>query len=374
MKKTNILQIISTLDVGGVETQLSELVKRLNREKYNITVCCITRGGLLEGRIKEAGIKLVILKRKFKFDPSIIFQMVRLIKREKIDLVHTYMFTANTWGRIAAVLANVHVIIASERNAIPWRKKILHILIDRFLSRYTDVIVCNSNFIKRVNTKRASISEKKFTVVYNAVDIKQFSPEINSDMIRREFSMPPGVPVVGMVARLHSCKGHQYLLKAAVEVIKGLPEVKFVLVGDGELREELENSAMRLGISKNIIFTGNREDVPQLIQLFNVAVLSSIHEGFGNFLIEAMACSKPVVATNVGGIPEVVKNEETGILVPPENPEALAEGIIRLLRNKEESRRMGLAGRRRVEQYFDIKLKVRKVEEIYDKLIGEKLT
>ena len=361
----NILHIIPTLDIGGVEMQLAELVKRLNREKYNITVCCITRGGPLEESIRGSGVKLVILKRRFKFDLSIIFQLIRLMKREKIDLVHTYLFTANAWGRVAAILANVPVVIASERNAIPERKKSVHILIDRFLSRYTDVIVCNSNFIKELNTKRESINGNKFTIVHNAVDTKQFSPEINSDIARKEFSIYPDVSVVGMVARLHICKGHQYLLKAAVEVIKVLPEVKFVLVGDGELRGELENSAMKLGIEKNIVFTGSRQDVSQLIQLFDVAVLSSIYEGFGNFLIEAMAMTKPVVATNVGGIPEVVKHEETGILVSPRNPEALAEGIIRLLKNKEEVRRMGLAGRKRVEQYYDINLKVKKVEEIY---------
>jgi len=154
MEKTNIHQIIATMDIGGVERQLIELVKGLDKNKYNVTICCITRGGPLEEDLKKLGIEYHILYKKFKFDFTVIFRLIRLIRQKKIDLIHTYLFTANTWGRIAAVLAGVPIVIASGRNAIPWRKKMFHILIDRFLSRYTDIIICNSSFIKKLNTKR----------------------------------------------------------------------------------------------------------------------------------------------------------------------------------------------------------------------------
>lgn len=372
MQKTNILQIIATLDIGGAERQLVELVKRLDKNKYNVTVCCITRGGPMEENLKKLGIEYHLLHKRFKFDFTVIFKLTRLIRQKKIDLVHTWNFTANAWGRLCAWVAGVPIIIASEHGTFsPVLKR--QILVDKLLSKCTDKIITVSNNFKECIERIEKIPHEKIIAIHNGIDINEFGTSVNNANLKNELKIDKECPVVGIVARLDPLKDHESFLRAAEYIIKKMPEVRFLIVGDGELRGKLESLAKEVGLSKKVIFTGFRRDITNILSIINVFVLCSISEALGIAVLEAMASSKPVVATNVGGIPEVVKDEETGILVPPGNPEALAESITRLLKNKEEARRIGLAGRRRVEKYFDIKLKVKKVEEIYDKLINLKL-
>ncbi|MBU0477116.1 GT4 family glycosyltransferase PelF, partial [bacterium] len=369
MQKTNILQIIATLDIGGAERQLVELVKRLDKNKYNVTVCCITRGGPMEENLKKLGIEYHLLHKRFKFDFTVIFKLTRLIRQKKIDLVHTWNFTANAWGRLCAWVAGVPIIIASEHGTFsPVLKR--QILVDKLLSKCTDKIITVSNNFKECIERIEKIPHEKIIAIHNGIDINEFGTSVNNANLKNELKIDKECPVVGIVARLDPLKDHESFLRAAEYIIKKMPEVRFLIVGDGELRGKLESLAKEVGLSKKVIFTGFRRDITNILSIINVFVLCSISEALGIAVLEAMASSKPVVATNVGGIPEVVKDEETGILVPPGNPEALAESITRLLKNKEEARRIGLAGRRRVEKYFDIKLKVKKVEEIYDKLIN----
>ena len=373
MNKTNILQIIATLDIGGAERQLIELVKRLDKNKYNVTVCCITRGGPLEEDLRKLGIEYHILYKRFKLDFTVIFRLIRLIRQKKTDLVHTWNFTANAWGRVSAWIAGVPVVIAEEHGT--FYSSLRHqIFVDKLLLKCTDKIITVSDNLKESVGRIEKIPYEKIIAIHNGIDINEFSTSINNTNLKNELKIDRECPVVGIVARLDSVKDHETFLRAAEYIIKEMPEVRFLIVGDGELRGKLEFLAGEIGLREKVIFTGFRRDINNILPFIDIFVLCSISEALGIAILEAMACSKPVVATNVGGIPEGVKNEETGILVAPENPEALAKGIIRLLRNKEEARRMGLAGRRRVEQYFDINLKVKKVEEIYDELIGEKLT
>jgi len=373
MNKTNILQIIATLDIGGAERQLIELVKRLDKNKYNVTVCCITRGGPLEEDLKKLGIEYHILYKRFKFDFTVIFKLTRLIRQKKIDLVHTWNFTANAWGRVSAWIAGVPIIIASEHGTFsPVLKH--QILVDKLLLKCTDKIITVSDNLKESVERMEEIPHEKIIAIHNGIDINEFSTSINNTNLKNELKIDSECTVVGIVARLDPLKDHESFLRAAGHIVKELSEVRFLIVGDGELRGKLESLAGEIGLGEKVIFTGFRRDINNILPFIDVFVLCSGSEALGVAILEAMACSKPVVATNVGGIPEVVKDEETGILVPPGNPQVLAKVIVNLLKDREKARRMGLAGRRRVEQYFDIKLNVKKAEEIYDKLIEEKLT
>ncbi|MCK4401029.1 GT4 family glycosyltransferase PelF [bacterium] len=371
MGKTNILQIISTLDIGGAERQLVELVKRLDKDKYNITVCCITRGGPFEEDLRKLGIEYHILYKKFKLDFTVIFRLIHLIRRKKIDLVHTWMFTSNTWGRIAAWIAGVPVIIAEEHGA--FYSSLRHqISVDKLLLKCTDKIITVSDNLKESVERIGKIPHEKIIAIHNGIDINEFSTSINNANLKNELKIDSECPVVGIVARLDPLKDHESFLKAAGHIVKELPEVRFLIVGDGELMGKLESLAGEIGLREKVIFAGFRQDINNILSIIDVFVLCSTSEALGIAILEAMACSKPVVATNVGGIPEVVDDGRTGILVPPENPQALADGIIRLLKNKEEARRMGLAGRKRVEQYFDINFTVEKTEQIYERLLQKK--
>ncbi len=372
MRKINILQIIATLDIGGAERQLVELVKRLDKNKYNVTVCCITRGGPLEEDLKKLGITYHILYKKFKFDFTVIFRLIHLIRRKKIDLVHTWMFTSNTWGRIAAKFTSVPVIISTELSMVNPFKGRIQRTVDRMLAGCSNIIIANSESVKNSHTKRERIPLNKIIAIPTGVDTQEFKPR-SIDIEKREklFDLKEPVPVVGIIGRLVEGKGYEYFMRAAVQVLRFAP-AKFILVGKGPWRKKLEKMADELGISNEVLFMGYYKDVIEILSLIDIFVVSSLSEGLSSVLLEGMAMAKPVVAMNIESNAQVVVNEETGILVSPKNPKALAESIIRLLKNKEEARRMGLAGRKRVEQYFDINFTVEKTEQIYERLLQEK--
>ncbi len=372
MSKTNILQIIATLDIGGAERQLVELVKRLDKNKYNITVCCITRGGPLEDDLKRLGIEYYILYKKFKFDFTVIFRLICLIRRKKIDLVHTWMFTSNTWGRIAAKFVNVSVVISAERCLVtPWKGRIQR-LIDRILSGCSDVIIANSESVRSSHIKEEKIISDKVIAISNGVDTQKFNPQmINAKKQKELLDIENSLPVIGVVSRLVKGKGLEYFLESVEQVLQS-SSAKFLIIGDGPLRDKLEKMINELGISNEVLFVGYYQYLVEILSVIDILVIPSLSEGLSNVLLEGMAMAKPVVTTNIESNTQVVVNGKTGILVPVGNPEALADGIIRLLKNKKEARRMGLAGRRRVEQYFDINFTVEKTEQIYERLFHEK--
>ncbi len=190
---------------------------------------------------------------------------------------------------------------------------------------------------------------------------------------RREFGLNGNDIVCIFVSRLVPIKGHQYLISAIPEVLGNVPSAKFVLVGDGELKDELEQQASNLGVKDSVIFTGLRHDVPELLAMSDLFVLSSINEGMGRVLVEAMAVGLPVVATRVGGVPDVVVDGETGILVPSHSSNALASAIVKLLKDKNMRKRMGEAGRRRVNPAFGVEAMVRNIGNVYEELIAQKI-
>jgi len=249
MKKTNILQIIATLDIGGAEKQLIELVKRLDKNKYNVTVCCITRGGPLEEDLKKLGIEYHILYKRFKFDFTVIFKLTRLIRQKKIDLVHTWNFTANAWGRVSAWIAGVPIIIASEHGTFsPVLKH--QILVDKLLLKCTDKIITVSDNLKESVERMEEIPHEKIIAIHNGIDINEFSTSINNTNLKNELKIDSECTVVGIVARLDPLKDHESFLRAAGHIVKELSEVRFLIVGDGELRGKLESLAGEIGLGE----------------------------------------------------------------------------------------------------------------------------
>lgn len=372
MRRINILQLIATLDIGGAERQLVELVKRMDKNKYNITVCCITRGGPLEEDLKKLGIAYHVLYKKFKFDFTVIFRLIRLIRHKKIELIHTWMFTSNTWGRIAAKFISVPVIISTELSMVNPFKGCIQRTVDRMLAGCSDIIIANSESVRKSHIKRERIPQNKIIAIPTGVDTQEFKPR-PVDIEKREklFDLKEPVPVVGIIGRLVEGKGYEYFLEAAVQVLRSTP-TKFVLVGKGPWRKKLEKMADELGISNEVLFMGYYKDAIEILSLIDILVVPSLSEGLSSVLLEGMSMAKPVVVMNIESNAQVVVNGETGILIPPKNLKALARGIIRLLRNKEEARRMGLAGRRHVEKYFDINFTVEKTEQIYEHLLQKK--
>ncbi len=368
--KINILYIIATLDIGGAERQLVELVKRVDKKKFNPVICCLTRGGLLEQELKEANVEYFILGKKFKFDFSVISKLIPVLKQKNIHILHTWMFTSNSFGRIAGVFSKVPVIVASERGVDRWKNK-FELCIDRVLSHFTDKIICVSEGVKSFYHKYAGISLDKLVTIYGGVNIND-KTNVNKN-IREELGFEGSISVITTIGHLVSCKGIEYLLYAVPRVVKDFPDVQFLIIGDGSQRNKLNKLALSLGINKYVVFLGVRKDIREILKGTDIFVLPSLIEGLPNAIMEAMLAEKPVIATNIPGTDELVIDDETGILVTPKDGDSLASAIITLLKNPLEGKKMGVKGKQRIVKYFSIDETVRKTEELYESLVKLKI-
>jgi glycosyltransferase involved in cell wall biosynthesis len=366
MKKVNILYLANTGNlIGGGEISLLDLLHGLNKEKFNPLVVCPFKGDLTE-EIEKLGIEVEIVQMKglkipnpFLFISSII-KLSRILKDREILLVHANGSRCAIYGVIACKIVKVPII---------WHVRILESngLLDRFLAKFSSIIIVNSNAVKE---RFKWLKDKnRLEVIYNGIDLKKFSPSFKGEKIRKEFGFSMEMPIIATIGRLDWYKAHRYFLQAAKKVKKIIPNAHFLIVGDGDSRGYLENLTKELGLGENVIFAGDRKDIPDILSSVDLFVLSSVSEGFGRVVVESMACEKPVVATRVGGIVEIVEDGITGKLVPPKNSQALAEVIIELLNNKREAKNMGIAGRKRAERMFDIEENVKKTENLYEKIL-----
>ncbi len=311
--------------------------------------------------MEEEGIRVVIFPRFFRWDPLLVFRIQRFLRRNKIHILHTYLFTANTWGRIGGILASTPLLVASERNAIPWKGG-LHLFLDFILSFPTHRIVACSRAVKDMVVRRTGIREDKIRVIYNGVDTSYFVPG-DKRKARKRLSLPQDAYIVGSVGRLHWCKGYVYLIRA-IRKVSCRRDVLLLLVGEGEERRRLEEEVEKLGMQGRVIFAGEVGDVRDYLWSMDVAVFPSIYEGFGISILEALSSGVPVVASSTGGIPEIIRGDY-GILVPPRDVERLSRVITGLLENEGRRERMRAEGRRYVEKNFSIEKTVEEWVSLY---------
>jgi glycosyltransferase involved in cell wall biosynthesis len=238
---------------------------------------------------------------------------------------------------------------------------------DRCLAWLATRIVANSDAVAQ---RFRDCARAKVRRIYNGVDLARFTPGPPPPDLRLALGLPPGTPVVGSIGRFVAYKGYSYLLEAARLVREKMPEAHWVLVGDGELRTELEAQSRRLGLEGRVRFAGWQERTPEYLALFDLFVLPSLGEHFGRVLLEAMAMAKAVVATNAGGVPEIVRDGETGILVPPADPAAMAAVVVSLLLDPAAAARLGAAGRRRAEAEFSLARHGDAVRALYRDVLG----
>lgn len=366
MRKANILELTTTLGVGGTENVVSLLSRGLSREKYNVMVACLDKGGLLADELKQDGIEVHPLNAKGKLDLTIVPKLVRLLKTREIDILHTYLFHANFIGRICGKLAGVPVRISSER--IMGMEPKYRLVLNRLTAGLCDAFTANSEAVKRFMVESTGLKPEKIVVIHNGIDTREYNISISKEDERKELGLGES-PVVGMVSRLDRQKGHQYFIESAKIVLMEKQDTQFLIVGDGPLRKELESQVKELGISESVSFLGTRRDIPEILRAMDIFVLSSLWEGLPNVVMEAMASSLPVIATDVCGTPELVADGETGILVEAEDAKGMADAVLELLKNKTIAENMGKMGRKRVEAEFSLKLMIKKNENLYDNLL-----
>jgi len=344
------------------------VLPRFNKSRYNVVPCVLRKKDALNDLFMSQGINIRYLG-KAKFDPSTFITLFRIIKEEKIDILHLHQHGASNFGRIAGFIAGVPVIIHAHDNEPNYH---LHQRIaDVILAHFTDEVIAVSESAKESTIEKRSIREDKVVVMHNALPLDEFHvlTHDQKEEERRRLDINPDYKIVGTVTRLREEKGNKYLLEAAVEVLKVLPKTVFLIVGDGPLREELQNHCKKLNIEENVIFYGFSTKIQRLYSIFDINVIASVTEASPFALFEAMAMGRAIVATNVGGPKEILKDGETGLLVPTEDSGMLAQKLIYLLEHGQELERLAENAKEESKKY-DIEVYVRNLEKEYEALLS----
>jgi len=374
LKHTNLLHVIYSLEIGGAEMDLAAKAKVLvEKYGYHIAIACLLRRGGLAEEAERNGIRVIGPVMGGKSDIRVIPRLARIMRSGKFNIVHTHMFASNFLGRVAAILAGAPVIISTVQ-LIAEREKWWEILLDRALQFKTDMMIASSEAVRRSFIKRG-VREDKIVTIYNGIDFSKFDSIDRVEArgkTRLEFGLDDSTFLVGTVARLQRVKGVECLIKAANHVVESIPDVRFLIVGDGPQKAELEYKVEQLDLSSRFIFAGTRGDVPAILSALDLFVLPSLSEALGIAVIEALLMRVPVVATNVGGVPEIVKSGETGVLVPPKDPIRLGEAIAYMHSNRDRAIALARAGERRVREMSEINRLAQKQAELYEELLAKR--
>jgi len=371
-RKINVIHIVEELTIGGLEKILTTIVLNLDKKKYNISVWCLREGGFFADKLVKEGIDVKILHISTSRNPLSIYKLYRFLKSHKFDIIHTHAYSAGTIGRMSAFLAGVPVIISHNHSVYDYYGKFYN-LVEWFLSLITDRVICISEVVNGFANKTQRINSKKLITIHNGIDDVCDLTEKSSSDLKKELGIPINHPVICTISHMEEHKGLKYLLEAASLLLQSKNDVSFLLVGEGVLKKELKILCADLKIEKNVIFAGEQSDISEILSLSDIFVLPSLREGLPLTILEAMACGKPVIATNVGGIPEIVKDGENGILVYPKDPETLYMAMNELLGDREKREKMGRIGKRVCDESFRTKTMVEKVEDLYDFHINKKV-
>jgi glycosyltransferase involved in cell wall biosynthesis len=378
--RITILYLIDTylprldqLAVGGTEKQLSLLVASLNPDIFRPIVVQLVPHPSQKTTDTIGNVRLFHFPtRKIHSLHGLnqIRKLVNLAKDEQVNIIHTFFEKSEVMGWLVKRLAGIPVWITSRRD-LGFKRKEIYNRIFRISSRDCDKCVANCNAVKEQTLQKERLPEEKIEVIYNGMDFSPYQKSYNGNAFRKEIGIDNQTALVGMIANFNfEIKGHQYFIEAAKRILEKVSNVEFVFVGDGALRQQYEKLSEDLGIRQKIQFLGRRNDIPVILSSLNVSVLCSTNEGFSNVILESMAAGKPVVATKVGGSPEMVTDGVTGYIVPPADSHSLANAVINLLNEPNKAEEMGKTGRKIANEKFTVEKMVKSYENMYQELFG----
>lgn len=360
----------------GPESKAIETCSKFNRRRFE-TVIVYSKGGRLRKEFEDIGIQVEKFDTKSKFNLSEVLHLYRLIKVNRINILQTHGPRVDFFGAIAAKLAGIpHIItrhVAISHHLLSDFRKKIYTFFDNIAMKWAARVITVSHVVEDDLVESQGVARDKIVTIVNGVDLGRFSQtsKTASVKIRSEFGIDAGVQVVGMIAQLSHWKGISYFLNAISSILTRYQNVRFLIVGDGPERANLEAMAELLGISRHVVFAGFRRDIPEIIASIDIVVLSSLREGLPLVLLESMAMAKPVVATDVGGVSELVLNGKTGFLISPRNSDTLSEAVAKLLHDRKKGKEFGKAGRKYVEQNFSLDQMIKKYEDVYTRVAYE---
>jgi glycosyltransferase involved in cell wall biosynthesis len=373
MPKIRIVYTIKSMEMGGSQTHLLQVLRLLDRRCFDPVLYCLTGEGVLQENVRALDVPVIDggARSGFKGRHSLaaILRLARYLRRERADVVHNYLLRANVVGSVAARLAGIPVVLCSKRGC--HERRGLELAGARLGNWLADRVTANADAVREFVHDNEGCPFRKFVVIPSGVDTERFQPTPGDDHKTR-LGLPPHAPVVGIVTRMRVRKGVEEFLRVMIQVRERHPMVQTVIVGEVELDPDLRQLVTKSGMDDALHLLGRRSDMPEVLSAFDVFVLSSHDEGMSNAILEAMAMEKPVVATDVGGTGEVIRDGQSGLLVPPKDPAALAVAINEMLAAPERAREMGRLGRRIVRDGFSAQTMVRQMEELYLQLLHER--
>lgn len=374
MKIFNVLYLHNTAYLAGAEKSLLFLATNLDKEKFNPIFACPSYDQFGE-ELRSNNIDIENIEfpsiRKIIGVKNTLNKLMKIVKKHNVDLIHANDLRTDLYASFIGMICHISV-IWHARNLIT--KEMFDY--EKYSSFLPDAIFCNGSVIAHRFSFRNKLF-KKVKIIYTGVDISIYNTCISKNEIRREFNIKDDEIVFGIIGRIGRGKGHKYFIEAAFNILKTYQKIKFLIVGeslfqkDKQIEEDARLLVNKLNIQNEVIFTNFRKDIPQIMNALDVFVLASEAEPFGRSLLEAMACGKPIIATNSGGTPEIVLNGETGILVPSGNSEALTRAMEIFIKDKDLRLKIGNLARKRAEEVFDIKKCIRLLEEEYIKLLAK---
>jgi len=366
-----VVYIIDDLGVGGAQRQLVQLVRHLPRDRWQpIVIALSTKRLALAGELTRDGVELHTLSQFGKFDARCLWRLTVLLRRLQPAIVHTWLFTADCYGRVAAFVVGVPHTVCAIRSTVEDLRPHERV-VNRLLTVWTSRVTINADAIRDGLTHQGGIPGEKIRTIYNGIETSSDELAARNGVHRADWQVPADARVVAMVARLARPKDHCTLIEAARQVAERIPNFYLIIVGDGPLRREIESQIKAAGLSERTRMLGERADARRLWPAIDLCVLATHYEGCSNVVMEAMAAGKPVVASDVGGNAELIVDGQTGRLVPPGDAAALAEAMTAILEHPDQLRAMGERSRQRVVERFTIERTVADTETLYQELLEE---
>jgi glycosyltransferase involved in cell wall biosynthesis len=391
-KRPRVLHLVTSFEAGGTERQFVELLKRLNRQRFDVRLAALRIEGPFYQELALDFPDIPEFRLTSFYNRNALTQLRRLralLRREGINIIHTHGFYDSLFGAVAGRLSGVRVIASQRHLQLSGRR--VHDWGSRAIHRLADKIVVNSEAIRDSIRQRDRAAASKIIVIRNGLcdslypstfkeeavvdttvnaDVNESLKGLSHNALCCELGLPAQTRIIGMVARLVAVKGHRYFLEAAARVARLDERVHFVLVGDGPLKNDIAYQARQLGIGERVHMLGDRSDARRLVASFDLSVLTSLSEGLPNTVMEAMSAGVPVVATAVGGTTELIEDGETGFLIPPANVEALAAGMFFVLENEAQCQAIAQRGREFINSRFSMSRMVESVERLYEELMS----
>lgn len=364
----SVYQIVLRLACGGLEKVVVHLARALDPHRYRVTVCCLEEPGELAAELDGTAVPVIALGKR-GFDPSALSRLAARLRREQVSIVHTHNPGAHFYGVLAARRAGVPAVIHTRHGPRADGAR-SSALLRRWIWGWTDCAVGVSEDTTQLLGRSTGLGAGKLITIANGVPLPLITAADRA-AVRAEFGIPEGAPTLGIVARLSPEKEHRTLLTTFARVRSAIPEVRLLVVGDGPLRETLQQQAAELAILDRVCFTGFRADVSRMLAAMDLFVLCSSFEGTSLTLLEAMGAGVPVVATAVGGTPDVLGGAENGVLVPPRDADALGRALIELLSEPDAARAMAARAQDRMKTHYGIESMTRQYESLYERALAE---